>query len=89
MHPLIAKFCRQFFVHFYDFYPSMDEAAKLGLGALTKEEQKEFAPVLDEIIARYSTDELVKLWNSSPADVHTRGGEEIRMLFKTARRRIG
>lgn len=89
MHPLLAKFCRQFFARFYDFYPSPDEAAKLGLGAMTKEERKKFAPVLDDITRSSSDDDLVKLWNGSQADVHFRAGKEIRMIFEAARRRIG
>ena len=90
MHPLLKKFCRKFFVHFYEFYPTLDDAAKLGLGSFTKEEKIEFASVLDEITSeRYSADDLVELWRSSPADVWLVNGEEIRTLFKLARRKIG
>ncbi len=60
--PLVAKFCRKFFVHFYEFYSTLDDAAKLGLGSLTTEEKRKLAPVLDEITSsRYSADDLVKL----------------------------
>jgi hypothetical protein len=90
MHPLLAKFCRKFFAHFYEFYSTLDAAAKLGLGSLTQEEKRELAPILDEITSpRYSADDLVKLWKSSPADVWLTNGEQIRTLFKRTREIIG
>jgi hypothetical protein len=90
MHPLLKKFCGQYFVRFYEIYPTLDEGAALGLCRLKEEEKKELALILDEITSsRYSADDLVKLWNSSPADVHFGDGEQVRMLFRRARQMIG
>jgi hypothetical protein len=89
MPRVLSKFCRQFFVHFYDFYPTHDDAAELGLGALLPKEKKALAPILDEIISSYNAEALVELWKSSPADVHFGDGEEIRQIFKLAREKIG
>lgn len=89
MHPLLAKFCKNYFARFYELYSSSDEAAALGLGALTEEQQKQLAPILDEVTSeRYSADDLVRLWMSSPADVWFSNGEQIRELLKMARRKI-
>ena len=90
MHPLLKKFCGQYFVRFYEVYTTLDEVAEIGLCGVTKEERKELALVLDEVTSsHYSADDLVKLWNSSPADVWFRDGEEVRMIFKHARNMIG
>lgn len=90
MSPLLAKFCRQFFAHFYEFYHSLDEVAGLGLRGLTAEQQKAFAPVLDELTSeRYSDNDLVELWKTSPACVWLTNGQQIRELFKLARNKIG
>lgn len=65
MSPLLAKFCRQFSAHFYEFYHSLDEVAGLGLRGLTAEEQEAFAPILDELTSeRYSDNDLVELWRT-------------------------
>jgi len=90
MHPLLKKFCSEYFVRFYEIYTTLDEGAALGLCGLNEEEKKELAPILDEITSsRYSADDLKKLWNSSPADVHFGDGEEVRMIFRRARQLIG
>ncbi|GLS32916.1 hypothetical protein SAMN04488498_108120 [Mesorhizobium albiziae] len=79
-----------FFDGFYEFYSTLDDLAKLGLGSLTQEEKRELAPILDEITSpRYSADDLVQLWKSSPADVWLTNGKQIRTLFKRAREMIG
>lgn len=90
MEPVLAKFCRHYFVGFYEDFSSLEEAAGLGLRGLLPDEKRELAPILDEITGqRYSADDLLKLWNSSPADVHFRDGEAVRALFKFARKKIG
>jgi hypothetical protein len=68
----------------------LDEVAGLGLGGLTAEEQKAFAPILDELTSeRYSDNDLVELWKTSPAYVWLTNGRQIRELFRLARERIG
>jgi hypothetical protein len=90
MHPLLKKFCGNYFVRFYEVYTTLDEGAALGIRGLNEEEKKEMALILDEITSsRYSADDLVKLWNGSPADVHFGDGEEVRMLFRRARQLLG
>ena len=89
MHPLLKRFCGQYFVRFYEIYTTLDEVAALGIRGLNEEEKKELALVLDDITSsRYSADDLVKLWNGSPADVWFGDGEEVRMLFRRARQMI-
>ncbi len=89
MHPLLERFCNNYFVRFYEIYPTWDEAARLGLGALTKEEKKKFKFVLDDVISQnHTADDLVKLWNNSGADVRFGDGEEVRTLFRHARQMI-
>jgi len=90
MDKLLAKFCRKFFVRFYEIYQTEDDAVNLGLGSFTQEEKKNFVPILDELIGpKHSDDDLVKLWRSSPADVWIADGRDIRKLFAAARKKIG
>lgn len=86
---VLAKFCRRFFAHFYEFYVTPDEAVALGLNGLSQEEKLELAPILDEVTGpSYSAGDLLKLWRSSPADVHFADGEELRLFLKRARAKI-
>jgi len=90
MHPLLKRYWSRYFVRFYEIFPTLDEGAAIGLGGLNEEEKKELALVFDEVTSsRYSADDLVKLWNSSSADVWFRDGEQVRMLFTRARQMIG
>jgi hypothetical protein len=90
MRPRLKRFCGQYFVRFYEIYPTLDEGAAIGLSGLNEEEKKELALVLDEITSsRHSADDLVKRWNSSSADVWFGDGEAVRMLFTRARQLIG
>jgi hypothetical protein len=90
MIPILAKFFRNFFPKFYEHVSSHDDAARMGLRNMSQEEKRALAPLLDDLISsRYSADDLVKLWKSSPAENQLSNGEQIRALLKAARDRIG
>jgi hypothetical protein len=90
LQPVLDKFLGNFFLKFYEFITTHEDAARLGLRGLSIQEKAELAPLLDELIsARYSADDLVKLWEVSPAENQLSNGEQIRMLLKAARAKIG
>lgn len=90
MVPVLAKFFRNFFPHFYEHVSSYDEAARMGLRDFSPDEKAALAPLLDDLLGpRYSADDLVKLWESSPAEVDLANGEQIRALLEATRKQIG
>ena len=82
------KLCGRFFQDIFLVTSSDDERAQFLIDGLTQEERRRLRQFLDEVIAQHSAEQLISLWNNTPADFFLLDGEGIRLLLKRVRDRI-
>ena len=86
--PEFQKLCGRFFQDIFLVTSSDDERAQFLIDGLTKQERRRLKPFLDDVIARHSGEQLIRLWNDTPADFSLLDGEEARSFLKIIRDKI-
>src|SRR5829696_8810881 len=82
------KLCQRFIQDIFLVTSSEEERAKFLINGLTADERRRLKPFLDNVIARYSAEQLVRLWHETPAEFYMPEGEEVRSFLKTIRDEI-